>query len=459
MRQLSLKETEEFINALNSFAILDENACYTYVNENWCRLTNCTEEQALGHRVDQIIPDTLATRVYETGQPVFGHPVITNGVTVFTNYIPRLSENQKVTGCFLYTIIHGQKEAMQLETQLQAMSEELAYYKKRLSREHGAKYSLDNIIGESQPILHLKKQIRQAAASSSTVLIEGETGTGKELIAHSIHTLSSRDTSDFVRVNCSAIPEDLMESEFFGYTSGAFTGALKNGKKGRFLVANHGSIFLDEINLLPMTMQPKFLRVLQEHEITPVGSSESVPVDIRVIAATNVPLIKLVERNSFRMDLYFRLNVIRIEAPPLRYHKEDIPLLVENMIEKLNLEMGTFIRGIDKAALDFLMEYNWPGNIRELQNYVEVAMNNANSLILTKKDFVQTGTVREIARQYTTRTRNTYDLRVLRNEFEKNVICDVLKMTHGNKQRAAKMLGISRTVLYEKLRIYAINDW
>ena len=134
--------------------------------------------------------------------------------------------------------------------------------------------------------MHLKNQIRQAAASSSTVLIEGETGTGKELIAHSIHTLSPRATSDFVRVNCSAIPEDLMESEFFGYTSGAFTGALKDGKKGRFLVANHGSIFLDEVNLLPVTMQPKFLRVLQEHEVTPVGSADSVPIDIRVIAAT-----------------------------------------------------------------------------------------------------------------------------------------------------------------------------
>ena len=287
MAQISLKDAKEFIKGLNSFAILDEDARYIYVSENWCRMIHCTEEQALGHRVEEMVPDTLAHQVYETGQPVLGHPVVVNDVTMFTNYVPRFSADKRVIGCFLYTIVHGTREARQLESQLKALTEKVEYYQKRLSREHGAKYSMENIIGESPEILHLKNQIRQAAASSSTVLIEGETGTGKELIAHSIHTLSTRATSEFVRVNCSAIPEDLMESEFFGYTSGAFTGALKDGKKGRFLVANHGSIFLDEVNLLPVTMQPKFLRVLQEHEVTPVGSADSVPIDIRVIAATN----------------------------------------------------------------------------------------------------------------------------------------------------------------------------
>lgn len=452
MKQLSLKDATEFLNALNSFAILDENARYTYVSENWCRMTNCTVENALGRRVEEIVPDTLAHQVYETGHPVFGHPVVLNNVTMFTNYVPRFSKDKKVTGCFLYTIVHGAKEAMQLEKQLQALTEKVEYYQKRLSREHGAKYSLENIIGESPEILHLKNQIRQAAASSSTVLIEGETGTGKELIAHSIHTLSTRATSEFVRVNCSAIPEDLMESEFFGYTSGAFTGALKDGKKGRFLVANHGSIFLDEVNLLPVTMQPKFLRVLQEHEVTPVGSADSVPIDIRVIAATNKSLLDLVEKGEFRMDLYFRLNVIRIHAPALRTHKQDIPLLVANMIEKLNREMGTFIRGIEPAALEYLMRYDWPGNIRELQNYVEVAMNNATSPILTQKDFIHSESIKNMVNRYAAAPKNTYDLRLLRTEFEKNVIQEVLEKTHGNKQQAAKLLGISRTVLYEKLK-------
>ena len=336
------------------------------------------------------------------------------------------------------------------------MSEKVEYYQKRLSREHGAKYSLENIIGESPEILHLKNQIRQAAASSSTVLIEGETGTGKELIAHSIHTLSPRATSDFVRVNCSAIPEDLMESEFFGYTSGAFTGALKDGKKGRFLVANHGSIFLDEVNLLPVTMQPKFLRVLQEHEVTPVGSADSVPIDIRVIAATNKSLLDLVEKGAFRMDLYFRLNVIRIQAPALRTHKQDIPLLVEKKKKKLNREMGTFVQGIEPEALNFLMKYDWPGNIRELQNYVEVAMNNATSPILTQADFIHSESFKTLVSRYSSAPKTTYNLRLLRMEFEKNIIQEVLQTTHGNKQQAAKLMGISRTVLYEKLKEHGL---
>ena len=452
MAQISLKDAKEFIKGLNSFAILDEDARYIYVSENWCRMIHCTEEQALGHRVEEMVPDTLAHQVHETGQPVLGHPVVVNDVTMFTNYVPRFSADKRVIGCFLYTIVHGTREARQLESQLKALSEKVEYYQKRLSREHGAKYSMENIIGESPEILHLKNQIRQAAASSSTVLIEGETGTGKELIAHSIHTLSTRATSEFVRVNCSAIPEDLMESEFFGYTSGAFTGALKDGKKGRFLVANHGSIFLDEVNLLPVTMQPKFLRVLQEHEVTPVGSADSVPIDIRVIAATNKSLLDLVEKGEFRMDLYFRLNVIRIQAPALRTHKQDIPLLVENMINKLNLEMGTFVQGIEPAALEYLMRYDWPGNIRELQNYVEVAMNNATSPILTQKDFIHSDSIKNMVNRYASAPKNTYDLRLLRAEFEKNVIQEVLEKTHGNKQQAAKLLGISRTVLYEKLK-------
>ena len=312
-----------------------------------------------------------------------------------------------------------------------------------MSKERGAKYTLKNIIGTSAPILHLKEQIEQAAASSSTVLIEGETGTGKELIAHSIHSLSRRATASFVRVNCSAIPEDLMESEFFGYTSGAFTGALKGGKDGRFLVANHGSLFLDEVNLLPLTMQPKFLRTLQEHEITPIGSAEALPIDVRILAATNVPLDRLVAAGKFRMDLYFRLNVIRIQAPPLRSHKEDIPLLTEHILTSLNLKLGTFIRGIEPSGMDYLMELNWPGNIRELQNCLESAMNNCNSDMLTREDLMSSDGTNPLLRRYGRPSYNTpFTLKELRTEFEKNVIADTLKQCQGNKKRTAQVLGM-----------------
>ena len=232
---------------------------------------------------------------------------------------------------------------------------QVKYYKQELSKERGARYSLDNIVGTSSAILRLKEQILNAAKSTSTVLIYGETGAGKELIAHSIHAMSKRAAGNFVRVNCSAIPENLMESEFFGYAAGAFTGALKSGKIGRFQLADHGSMFLDEINLLPLTMQPKFLRTLQEHEIDPVGGTKSIPINVRVIAATNIPLEKLVDSGAFRSDLYYRLNVIRIVAPPLRDRKEDIPLLSSVLLERINLQLGTFVQRISPSAMEFLM--------------------------------------------------------------------------------------------------------
>ncbi|BAK47024.1 transcriptional regulator containing PAS [Clostridium sp. SY8519] len=456
MRRLSLKECMEFIEALHSFALLDENARYVYVSENWCRMTHHTKENALGKKVEEIVPDTLAHQAYLSKRPVIGHLVRIAGQNYFTNYYPRLSPAGEVIGCFLFTIIHNTQEAQVVSAQLKQVEEQLKYYKNALSRERGAKYSIDNIIGDSPVMLHLKEEIIQAAQSSSTVLIEGETGTGKELIAHSVHTLSPRCDQNFVRVNCSAIPEDLMESEFFGYSDGAFTGALKGGKKGRFLVANHGSIFLDEVNLLPMTMQPKFLRALQEHEVTPVGSSESLPFDVRIISATNTPLESLVQNGKFRMDLYFRLNVIKITAPPLRAHKEDIPLLINNLIDQLNLELGTFIRGIEPDALDLLSSYNWPGNIRELRNSVEVAINRADGLLLSRKDFSHVGKLKNLTLPSKT-FEGSYNLRDLRNDFERNLIQEVLKITGGNKKRAAQLLGISRTVLYDKLNLLGIS--
>ena len=215
-----------------------------------------------------------------------------------------------------------------------------------------SKYGIDNIIGISEAVQGLKMEILSAARTSSSVLIEGETAVGKELVAHAIHSLSNRHAGSFVRVNCSAIPENLMESEFFGYESGAFTGAQKGGKAGKFERATGGSLFLDEIGELPLYMQPKFLRMLQEQEIERVGGSQLIPIDTRIIAATNVSLEELVQKRLFREDLYYRLNVVRIRVPPLRERKEDIPLLVEDVINRLNIRLGLEITGVDQEVYD-----------------------------------------------------------------------------------------------------------
>ena len=340
------------------------------------------------------------------------------------------------------------EDAQNLTRRIGELSSKVEFYQQELSRERGARYGLDNIIGESASVLRLKEQIVQAARSTSTVLIEGETGSGKELIAHSIHAMSARKAANFVRVNCSAIPAELMESEFFGYAAGAFTGAARKGRIGRFQLASGGSIFLDEVNLLTATMQPKFLRVLQEMEIDPVGGEKSIPIDVRVIAASNIPLETLVEAGQFRSDLYYRLNVIRIQAPTLRERKEDLPLLVDNFIHRLNYQLGMVIEGVAPGAMDLLMDYDWPGNVRELQNAVESAMNAADSQLEQR---MQARRRRQLTGP------GDFKLRPARQAFERELIRDALAAAGGNRVKAAALLDISRTVLYEKMEQYQLK--
>jgi transcriptional regulator with PAS, ATPase and Fis domain len=456
MQNLSYEDASEFINSL-CVAMLDKDARYTFVNQVWCTLMHKSENEVIGRRVDELVPDTFALKVYETGTPVIGHPVSVFGEQAFTNYIPRLDKNNTVVGCFIYVILENIASASSVNEQITALLNQVKYYRQELSKERGARYSLDNIVGTSSVILRLKEQILNAAKSTSTVLIYGETGAGKELIAHSIHAMSKRASANFVRVNCSAIPENLMESEFFGYSAGAFTGALKGGKIGRFQLADHGSMFLDEINLLPLTMQPKFLRTLQEHEIDPVGGTKSIPIDVRVIAATNIPLEKLVDSGAFRSDLYYRLNVIRIVAPPLRDRKEDIPLLSAALLERINLQLGTFVQRISPSAMEYLMEYDWPGNVRELQNAIEAAVNVSTGPVLHKSDFNQLTDRLAVKEPFSALSDGDYDLRSAKAALEREIITKALADTRGNRARAAKLLGISRTVLYQKMDAYHIK--
>lgn len=454
--ELSHKTALEFIDSLIS-AVLDKEGNYLYVSRLWQEIMGFSSEEAIGKKVYELVPDTHAMDALRTGKVIRGRPVVKNGVPVFTTYIPRLDASGRVKGLFLYVVVNGIPNAQELLHQTALLTDQVDYYRQELSRVRGARYQLDNIIGNSPAILQLKEQIIQASKSTSTVLIEGETGSGKELIAHAIHGLSPRRDANFVRVNCSAIPAELMESEFFGYAAGAFTGASKKGKVGRFELANGGSLFLDEINLLTPTIQPKFLRVLQEREIDPVGGSRTVPVDVRVIAATNIPLERLVEQGDFRSDLYFRLNVIRIVAPPLRERREDIPLLVENLIQRLNAQLGMLIQGVSDNVMDLLMSYEWPGNVRELQNAIESAMNMASSSVLQKSDFDQLVKRMHAKSRHTLMGCEDFRLKSSKLVFEREMIRDALAAAGGNRVRAAQMLGISRTVLYKKLKQYDLS--
>lgn len=457
MKRNSLDATiREFIEQLIA-AVLDEKGNYVFVSRPWQEWIGVTAEEALGHHVTEFVPDTRAMEVLQSGKPISVQKVMSRDIPVFTTYLPRFDKNGKVCGVFLYTIAEGLNNVRDMIRQMDVLANEVDYYKEELSRERGARYGLDSIIGTSPAVVRMKNQILQAAKSSSTVLIEGETGTGKELIAHSIHTLSARRAANFVRVNCSAIPAELMEAEFFGYTPGAFTGALKKGKLGRFELANGGSIFLDEVNLLTPAIQPKFLRVLQEMEIDPVGSESPRSVDVRVIAATNIPLERAVQEGKFRSDLFWRLNVIRVQAPPLRERKEDIEALTENLIQRLNAQLGMVVQGVSRGVYELFYEYDWPGNVRELQNAIESAMNMAQTRTLQVQDFaplvqrVNAGHRRMLSGEA------GFTLKTSKQDFERDVLRDALATCGGNKVKTAQLLGISRTVLYKKLEKYGLK--
>ncbi len=309
-----------------------------------------------------------------------------------------------------------------------------------------AHYEFKDIIGKSPQIKNVIEFGKIAASSNSNVLIYGENGTGKELLAHSIHNFRNKNRP-FVPVNCAAIPSELIESELFGYEQGAFTGALKGGKIGKFELANGGTIFLDEISEMPQSVQAKILRIVEDRVVFRVGGTQGIPVDVRLIAATNKDLKKEVEKGNFRMDLFYRLNVLTIYIPPLRERREDIPLLVDHFINILNRSFNKNIKGVTKRFLDFLTSYEWPGNVRELRNFIERAFHFAKSEYLDIDDLPNDS----IPQNFTVSNFHKSSISNLR-KFEKDLIYETLKNFRNNKKKAAEFLGIGRATLYRKLK-------
>lgn len=310
--------------------------------------------------------------------------------------------------------------------------------------------SFDVIIGESLPLLEIKERAIKAAASSSTVLIQGESGTGKELFARAIHSASPRRNKPFVAINCAAIPEQLLESELFGYEEGAFTGATRGGKSGKFELADGGTVFLDEIGDMPLHLQSKLLRVLQEKKIDRIGGRVPIPVDVRIIAATNVDLEEKVALGEFRQDLFFRLNVIPILIPPLRDRKEDIPILMDYLLTKCNNKLGKNIQGFSMEVVSLFSRYHWPGNVRELENVIEYAVNMEQRKVIT----LQSLPLR--LRQNGSRVTESGfpEVRSL-EDIEREAIYNALRV-YRNKDKAAAALGIGRATLYRKIKKYNI---
>ena len=453
------------------FALVDPYGNYIYVNKKWELDTGIPAEQAIGKNVEDLLSGSGAMLALRTGRVISGEMFMRSAagaeLSSIMKYQPVFDEDKNVAGCLITSMFSGIEEAQSFTKKLDMILEEFDYLKSPERSSSGAKYGVKNIIGDSWAMQEVKEQIYIAGASSASCLIEGETGTGKELVAHAIHNVSTRKIFPFVKVNCSAIPENLMESEFFGYEEGSFTGGVKGGKAGKFEKAHLGSMFLDEVNAMGLGMQPKLLRALQEKEIERVGGVESIPVNVRVISASNMPLDYLIEEGKFRRDLYYRLNIITIKIPPLRDRKEDIPPLLDSFIRRYNEETHRNVSEVSESAIEYLMDYDWPGNVRELQNVVERVMASTWSERLEIEHFRKFSADRNVFGQDSYRhlyisepkpqRSETKTLSEQKEESEKEAILDALRICGMNKSKAARMLNISRTLLYKKLEKYEIT--
>ena len=447
---------EAIINSSNdAISVVDERGNGLMINPAYTKLTGLVPEDVINKPADVDISEgeSMHLQVLRTRKPVRGvHlKVGPKRRDVVVNVAPVIVDGQ-LKGSV--GVIHDTSEIKKLTEELEKA--------RRIIRTLEAKYTFDDIVGKSKELMVAIETAKKAATTHATVLVRGESGTGKELFAHAIHNDSARKFHQFVRVNVAAITESLLESELFGYEEGAFTGAKKGGRKGFFEMASGGTIFLDEIGELELNTQAKLLRVLQEKEIIRVGGTKPIPVDVRVISATNVDLEKAVKNGKFREDLYYRLNVVPIMIPSLRERISDIPYLVDHLIKKLNMEYGRNVEGVSVEVLQHFLEYTWPGNIRELENILGRSMINmrySENLIevhhlpsLGKGNLLPTEHTLEIASSDTILPLNT-----LLEETERQYLEQILEKTKGNKTKAAQLLGISIRNLYYKLDKYGIE--
>ena len=434
----------------DAISVADEKGNTIIVNSAYTRITGLPKEAVLNKSVTVDIADdqSIHMKVLQSGQPVHNERMKVGPARkeVIVNVAPIFIDG-KISGSV--GVIHDISGIISL-------TEELSQAKKLL-RHLKARYTCLDIIGNSPAMIRAKEQARMAAETPATVILRGDSGTGKELFAHAIHNASSRRKGQFVRVNCAALTESLLESELFGYEEGAFTGALKGGKKGLFEEANGGTIFLDEIGDISLSLQSKLLRVIQEKEVTRVGGTSPFAVDVRVITATNANLEKKVESGTFREDLYYRLNVFPIQIPALREHKEDIKPLAEHIIYKLDQEFGREVQRISENAVRNLFEYDWPGNVRELENVLGramITMRPQDTIMELESLPILPGAKITCVPLLSAQVQ---PLEKVLNDAERNAVVLALKETNGNRTRAANLLEISTRSLFYKIEKYGLK--
>lgn len=448
IEQLSIQR-EIFFQALNStiegIQIADAQGIEIFVNNAFLEITHLTPGDRLGRSVFDVSPDGGLAHVIKNKQPVKhirNHPKGTD-VELLSNAAPII-----INGSFYgaVSVMQDITEVLHLSQELNKSQQTVTYLNKKVGTLAAAKYTFADIIGDSELMQQAIAIARKAASGDLATLIQGETGTGKEIFAHAIHNASNRRTGPFIPVNCAAIPEQLLESEFFGHEKGSFTGA-NSRKLGMFELAHNGTLFLDEIGDMDLNLQSKLLRVLQEKEFLRVGGTTPIKVNARIIAATNRDLLQLVREGKFREDLFYRLNVINITIPPLRDRLEDLPQLVDFLIKKINKRVGKHIKGLSQEALRILRVYRWPGNVRELENILERA------IMLSQSEIIQAQDIHLL---------QTNSQPVISEETEKEKIKKYL-IKYGcsveGKKEAARHLNMSLATLYSKIKLYQLDNF
>lgn len=446
-RKNSLESIFEHTN--EGYISISREGYVNFVNPAMARLLKATPEKLLNQHITEILPETKVHFFQINGGSQQNELLKLADRNVLVSSFP-VFKNGKVESVINKVIYQDIDKLAAL-----ALKSESAGAKRNDTK---SRYTLDDIIGSSKAMSKLKEIVHRVARGPSTVLITGESGTGKELLAHALHAHSPRAGKPFVKVNCAAIPENLLESELFGYREGAFTGSRKGGQIGKFELANKGTIFLDEIGDMPLSMQAKVLRVLQEKEIERLGDRYTQKVDVRIIAATNRDLPGLIAEGRFRRDLYYRLNVVNLNIPPLRERKEDIEELVAHFITKYNREFSLQINKPSRDVMELFECYNWPGNVRELKNIIERAFNLVEEDTIEMKHLphylLEYGGVQGKEQKAVNLNKS---LPALLECVEKEAIMEALDRTGGNKLQSAKLLGISRAWLYKKIRQYQIE--
>ena len=442
-----------FVDLCQGAVIVDADARIVWMNGQYPdRLGIADPATVIGQPIESIIPNSLLREVVESGRPIMLDIMDFSDASFVVSRLPLRGKDGTVIGAVGFMLYDDPRHLAPVVSRYQRLRSDLADTQRKLADARRTRYSFSCFIGAGKACMEVKQLGRRAARTSAPVLILGETGTGKELLAQAIHAAGPRCSAPFVAVNIAAVPETLLEAEFFGVAPGAYTGADKNGRDGKFKLADGGTLFLDEIGDMSLALQAKLLRTLQEGELEPVGSNRLISVDVRIIAATSRDLERMVADGSFRADLYYRLNVIALKTPPLRARFEDMPLLADFLIEHICREQGEPVRSISAGALARLGQHAWPGNVRELANVLERA------LLMSDGDCLEAADLDAVMPPPNQPTAAAgLDISEAVAQAKRDAICQALRAAGGNKAQAARLLGISRAALYEKIAVLGID--